>query len=195
MRDHWDVIVIGAGIGGLTAATHLMEEGLELLVLERAKHPGGTAYTYHRKGCSFPMGPLGFSNPGVVKNILEEVGVREELELKRVQYGLRAFGQHMLISLPFQELATELIALYPSDEKGIRRFFDDMSWIGSASGEPYPQLNTTKHKYLEASAAEYLRDLVDDWRLRRILGSMGTREPYSSLPLLAAMWTLLCGRG
>jgi prolycopene isomerase len=47
----------------------------------------------------------------------------------------------------------------------------------------------------ELSAAEYLNGLVNDRRLRRILGSLGTREPYSSLPLLTAMWNLMSKEG
>ena len=45
------------------------------------------------------------------------------------------------------------------------------------------------------SALEYLRHRIKDWRLHRILGSLGTREPYSGIPLLAAMWDLMCRKG
>ena len=45
------------------------------------------------------------------------------------------------------------------------------------------------------SASEYLHNLIKDERLRRILGSIGTREPYSGLPLLAAMWNLMSHEG
>ncbi|MGQ9638125.1 MAG: FAD-dependent oxidoreductase, partial [Thermodesulfobacteriota bacterium] len=44
MKETWDVVIIGAGIGGLTAAAHLVKEGLRVLVLERSPHIGGTAY-------------------------------------------------------------------------------------------------------------------------------------------------------
>ena len=39
----------------------------------------GTAYVYHRKGFTFPMGPLGFSHPGLVKTILEDLEIDEEI--------------------------------------------------------------------------------------------------------------------
>src|SRR4030065_2250841 len=70
MREHWDTIVIGAGMGGLTAAAHLVKAGLRVLVLERNPHAGGTAYVYHRKGFTFPMGPLGFSHPEFIQETL-----------------------------------------------------------------------------------------------------------------------------
>jgi phytoene dehydrogenase-like protein len=195
MDRHWDVIVIGAGIGGLTAAARMGKEGLRVLVLEKARHPGGTAYIYDRKRYSFPMGPLGFSNPDLVKDALMDIGVKESLELNRVHYKLRAFGHNVTLSLPFQELARELTALYPLEGEGIRVFFDDMLAINSVSTGFSPQSLVNVPKNPDASASAYLQDLIDDWRLRRILGSMGTREPYSGLPLLAAMWILLSERG
>jgi phytoene dehydrogenase-like protein len=45
------------------------------------------------------------------------------------------------------------------------------------------------------SALKYLSGLIRDWRLCRVLGSIGTQEPYSSLPLVAAMWNLISNEG
>jgi C-3',4' desaturase CrtD len=47
--DHYDIIVIGAGIGGLTAAALLAHEGYRVLVLESHIEPGGCASSYERK--------------------------------------------------------------------------------------------------------------------------------------------------
>jgi phytoene dehydrogenase-like protein len=195
MGGSWDVIVVGAGLGGLTAAARLAREGLGVLVLERAGHPGGTAYAYRRGGYSFPMGPLGFSNPEVVKGILRKVGLGEELELKRVEYALRVFGHHIPISGSFQEMVDNLSSHFPSEKSVIHAFFKEMEDLSTASAKPRPQTGEAPPDLSETSAAEYLRGLTDDWRLRRILGSMGSREPYSGLTFLSAMWTLLCEKG
>ena len=74
MTQHWDTIIVGAGVGGLTAAAALVKAGRQVLVLDRNPHPGGTAFVYRRRGFAFPMGPLGFSHPGRVSSLLEEVG-------------------------------------------------------------------------------------------------------------------------
>jgi phytoene dehydrogenase-like protein len=195
MSEHWNAIVIGAGIGGLTAAARLAKENLRVLVVEKALHPGGTAYVYERKGYTFPMGPLGFSNPELVQEMLRELGIREGLDLKRVHYGLRAFHRQIRLSLPFRQLAADLASLYPSEREGIYRFFEDMMSISGVIREPSITPRTGLAHRLEVSAASYLEDLIKDQRLRRILGSMGTRKPYSGLPLLAAMWELLCEKG
>jgi phytoene dehydrogenase-like protein len=51
------------------------------------------------------------------------------------------------------------------------------------------------HQKYSIFSSEYLHNLIRDGRLRRILGSIGTREPYRSLPLLAAMWNLMSDEG
>ena len=43
LHTHFDVVILGAGVAGLTAAVHLANAGLKPLVLEAAKTPGGRA--------------------------------------------------------------------------------------------------------------------------------------------------------
>jgi len=193
MRKYWDAIVIGAGMGGLTAAVHLVKAGLRVLVLERNPHIGGTAYVFHRKGFTFPMGPLGFSHPILVQNTLKDLGVGEDLRFSRVHYRIRAFGLDLPLSLPFADMVKELSKLFPADAKGVKHFFEDMNELISKQKHD-PNRCTLNQKH-DISASEYLHHLIKDWRLRRILGSIGTREPYSGLPLLAAMWNLMSHEG
>jgi len=194
MREHWDAIVIGAGMGGLTAAAYLVKAGLRVLVLERNPHIAGTAYVYHRKGFTFPMGPLGFSHPGLVKTILEGLEIDEDLKFSRVHYRIRAFGLDLPLSLHFSELVRELAKSFPIDAKAVEHFFKDMNELISILKIPESNL-TNSITYSKASAFEYLHSMIKDSRLRRILGSIGTREPYSGLPLLAAMWNLMSREG
>jgi all-trans-retinol 13,14-reductase len=195
MSDRWDVIIVGAGIGGLTAAALLVRAGLRVLILERNPHPGGTAYVYKRKGFTFPMGPLGFSTPSLVRDILCELD-GGNLKLSKIQYRIKAFDLEIPISLPFSRMIEELTKLFPEEGKAIKQFFKDMEEIVSAMKFPDTDSNRLiLKKASEKSVLEYLSRLVNDWRLRRVLGSIGTQEPYSSLPLLAAMWNLMSKEG
>ena len=196
MGNKWDTIIIGAGLGGLTAAAKLVGAGRRVLVLERNPHPGGTAYIYNRKGFFFPMGPLGFSHPGLVRSILKDLEVGDGLSLRRVHYRIRAFDCDVPLSLPPAEMVKELAERFPSDGQAVERFFQEMSAILSFSYHRDSDTDVSAPSDLyRSSASEYLTRRIRDGRLRRILGSIGTREPYSGLPLLAAMWHLMTEEG
>jgi C-3',4' desaturase CrtD len=72
------VIVIGAGIGGLTTAALLAHQGYEVLVLEQALAPGGCASTFKRRGFTFDVGATqvaGLEPGGIHHRIFSELGV------------------------------------------------------------------------------------------------------------------------
>jgi len=191
MSDRWDVIIVGAGVGGLTAASMLVNAGVRVLILERNSHPGGTAYVYHRKGFTFPMGPLGFSSPRLIGETLKILD-GDDLKLLPVQYRIKAFGLDIPVSLPFWGMAEVLTKLFPKEGQSIERFFEDMEKIVSAMQLPDKDLKRSLlQETFKKSGLEYLSGLVKDERLRRVLGSIGTQEPYSNLSLMAAMWNLM----
>jgi all-trans-retinol 13,14-reductase len=191
MSDQWDAIIVGAGIGGLTAAAMLVKAGLRVLVLEKNRHPGGTGYVYQRKGFTFPMGPLGFSTPSLVRDTLRALD-GGDLKLSQIQYRIKAFDLEIPLSLTFPRMIEELTILFPKEGKSVKQFFKDMEEIVFAMQLPDNNLNRSiLEKASKRSTLEYLSGLVKDERLRRVLGSIGTQEPYSSLPLMAAMWNLM----
>ncbi len=195
MAERYDALIIGAGLGGLTAAAHLLERGLRVAVLEARPHPGGTAYAYARRGFLFPMGPLGFSSPALVAQALAGAGIDAPPPLRRVHYELRAFGLRVPLTLPCEDEVAALSALFPAEEEAIGRFFTHMRELSSRRERAQRGGLSRPRRAEPASAAAWLEGRVGDWRLRRILGGMGSREPYAGTVLLAAMWSLLCAQG
>jgi phytoene dehydrogenase-like protein len=187
--EKYDAIVIGAGVGGLTAAARLARSGLRVVLLEKDSHYGGTACAYSRNGFTFPMGPLGFSSPDVVRDTLRGLGLGRDLEFRHVDYKIRAFGIEAVVSLPYAALIDELAGLFPAEEAGLRRFFEDVQKVSTGLERAGIE------RGMIVSAAEYLDGVVKDDRLRRILGSIGTRQPSFGFPLLAAMWRLMSDVG
>ncbi len=72
------VVVIGAGIGGLTAGALLARRGYQVLVLDQALVPGGCASTFKRRGFTFDVGATqvaGLEAGGIHKRIFDELEI------------------------------------------------------------------------------------------------------------------------
>lgn len=72
------IIVIGAGIGGLTAGALLLKAGHQVTILEAQVYPGGSAGTYYHKGYRFDAGATlagGFSAGGPHARLADKLGL------------------------------------------------------------------------------------------------------------------------
>src|SRR5512135_3569388 len=80
------VIVIGAGIGGITAATHLARAGFHVTIVEKNARPGGRCDTFRREGHYFDTGPTLFLFPQLYDAEFRAMGacMRERLDLQRI---------------------------------------------------------------------------------------------------------------
>src|SRR5512134_3569625 len=80
------VIVIGAGIGGIVAATHLAKHGFKVTVVEKNSHGGGRCDRLSRDGHSFDTGPTLMVMPLLYEAEFQALGtsMRDMLELQRV---------------------------------------------------------------------------------------------------------------
>ena len=128
----YDVIVIGSGIGGLVTATQLAAKGAKVLVLERYIIPGGSAGYFEREGYRFDVGAsmiFGFGDRGttnLLTRALDAVGQKIETISDPVQihYHLPD-GLELKVHRDYEQFLQELIAIFPHEAKGIRRFYDE----------------------------------------------------------------------
>ncbi|QFZ24353.1 phytoene desaturase [Saccharothrix syringae] len=93
MRGRTDsVVVVGAGLAGLSAALHLRGAGHEVTVVERLPHPGGLAGRLDVAGHRIDTGPTVLTMPELVDEALAAVGDRlaDRLELLPLHPAYRA---------------------------------------------------------------------------------------------------------
>ena len=67
LRDAYDVIVVGAGLGGLAAASLIAKRGLSVLMIEQQDKPGGSCTSFKRNDVVFDVGTAmiyGFGDKG-----------------------------------------------------------------------------------------------------------------------------------
>jgi diapolycopene oxygenase len=87
------VIVIGAGLGGISAAIMLAQKGYTVTVLEKNSHIGGKLNLLKTQGFSFDLGPSIFTLPQMFRPLFDHDGKQMEdyITLKRVDPQWRNF--------------------------------------------------------------------------------------------------------
>ncbi len=86
------VLVVGAGLGGLSAAIRLRAAGHEVTLVEREAIPGGRAGRVEQDGFSFDTGPSIMTMPSLVADLFATLGERMEdhLQMERLDPAYRA---------------------------------------------------------------------------------------------------------
>lgn len=69
-----NVVVIGAGFAGISAATHLAASGYDVTLLEKNTGPGGRARQFEAEGFVYDMGPSWYWMPDVFENYFAHFG-------------------------------------------------------------------------------------------------------------------------
>ncbi|MEO6503356.1 MAG: phytoene desaturase family protein [Jatrophihabitantaceae bacterium] len=87
-----DVVIVGAGLGGLSAALRLAGAGRRVTVLEQSAEPGGRAGVLRQDGYQFDTGPTVLTMPELIDDALACVGERltDRLELLPLSPAYRA---------------------------------------------------------------------------------------------------------
>ena len=88
-REKNKVIIVGAGMAGLTAGSYLCKEGYDVLLIEKNDKTGGLVSTFNRDGFSFDSGPRAFVNSGMVKPILKDLGIGWETMENKISIAIQ----------------------------------------------------------------------------------------------------------
>ena len=138
--DAVDVAVVGAGIGGLTAAAVLADACLKVAVYEAHVVPGGYCHTFLRKArhegrpCvyRFDAGPHDFSGVhpgGPVGAILARLGVADRLDWRRLDHSYRFADRVIDPPRDWRAYCAELGRIFPADAAGLAALFEEIKAI------------------------------------------------------------------
>jgi ferredoxin--NADP+ reductase len=141
-RQQWDAVVVGAGLGGLSAAAYLAATGHKVLLLERYTALGGSSHVFRRQNkWEFDCGVhyVGECGPGgVVSDIFAGLGLDERIEwLPMDQGGFdRVIGPEFELATPvgWDRYRDNLVAAFPDERKAVLRFHSIMRKIAESGG-------------------------------------------------------------
>ncbi|HJV45829.1 MAG TPA: FAD-dependent oxidoreductase [Bacillota bacterium] len=129
-KDKYDVIIIGSGIGGLTAAVELAAAGAKVLVLEQHYLFGGACTTYSRKGgFRFDAGVesiSGLGPQGPVNHFLRRHALHEKINWLRNTYQFQLGDESFIIPHDVNAWRDLLQARFPHETKGIEDLFEEL---------------------------------------------------------------------
>jgi phytoene desaturase len=124
------IFVIGAGLGGIAAATHLAKRGMHVTVFEKNSRPGGRCDQISRDGHTFDTGPTLFVMPHIYEDEFSALGVplRECLDLQRVDPTYRLVfddGTDLDLTSDMKDLRDQLEAIEPDSFQGFLRYMNE----------------------------------------------------------------------
>lgn len=136
LKTYYDVVVIGGGVGGLTAAALLSKAGLSVCVLEKEPHVGGYLAGFRRKNFRFDTAIhwLNQCGPGgLVSKLFDFLGTDHPTAVTqtRIRRYKRESADCLLTNNP-DEWRDQLIRDFPAEKEGIIRFFKAAKKLGKS---------------------------------------------------------------
>ncbi len=135
-----DVAIVGAGIGGLSAAALLADAGLRVQVFDHHVLAGGYCHSYPRKAryqgrpvlYRFDAGPHDFSGVwqgGTIAGLLDRLGVSDRIEWARIDHSYRFESGTIDPPRDWRDYARELGERFPASATGIMSLFETIHAI------------------------------------------------------------------
>jgi phytoene dehydrogenase-like protein len=176
---NYDIIVIGGGLGGLTAGAKLAREGKKVLLIEQHSQPGGCATTFKRGDFTLEVGLHEMDGPSprdMKTRIFNELEVTDNVEFIRIPEFYRFINERISITVPHNptEATAILKEAFPSEGEGIDAYFNQIL---------NPKRKTADNEPIaDRSLGDFLDSIIKNEDLKLVLlGNLGYfhDDPYT----------------
>ncbi len=204
--DAYDVVVIGAGLGGLSAGAALARLGKSVLVVERQGGAGGYAHVFERNGYLFDpaIHYTSQGNEGELLDVyLKLLGVRDRLTFvhSEIEYGAQFPGLRLTAPVGIEPFIEENARQFPEQAEGIRKFFQLCVDVTRESQQATQRLSLREldqavtqlpllFRYRMATVDDVLDEFVSDPRARGLCGAIW---PYMGAPPATGSFIVYAG--
>ncbi|MCX7975905.1 MAG: NAD(P)/FAD-dependent oxidoreductase [Bellilinea sp.] len=140
------VVVIGAGIGGLTAGCLLLKAGVRVTVLEAHVYPGGSAGTFYHQGYRFDAGATlagGFGESGPHTRLAQILGIEWPVQPVDPAWVTMIEGLPIFQWTERQKWHEEIERQFPESRAfwRLQEWLAEQAWQISARDFPFPPQN------------------------------------------------------
>ncbi len=135
-EHHHDIIIVGAGLGGLLSAALLSKEGYKVCVLEKNKQIGGCLQSFglDKKLVESAVHYIGSLDTGqTLYKIFNYLGLTEQLKLKRLD--IDCFDQLIIEDKEYkfaqghEHFIETLSSSFPGEQNAIKHYMDDVKYM------------------------------------------------------------------
>jgi all-trans-retinol 13,14-reductase len=175
----YDIIIIGGGLGGLTAGAKLAKEGKTVLLLEQHDRAGGCATTFKRKDFTMEVGLHemdGMHPTDGKRKIFQELGVLDSVEFLSLPEFYRFKNDRLDLVMPHtrDEARTLLKEKFPDQSEGIDTYFERLMNAR--------RINILERDQPDISVGKYLDSIFSNEDIKLfLLGNLGYfhDDPYT----------------
>ncbi|SEW54808.1 phytoene desaturase family protein [Chitinophaga arvensicola] len=177
---HYDVIIIGSGLGGLVCGAILSRHGYRVCIYEKNRQTGGCLQTWSRDKVIFDSGVhyIGGLAPGEnLYQLFKYLGIYDQLRLKRMDMDgfdhISFAGDDKVyrIAQGEENFIRTLLEDFPEEEPALRAYCDKIREV--CSKFPLYNLRTgdyeEKRQVLQLNTADYLRSITSNEKLQQVL--------------------------
>lgn len=176
----YDIIIIGGGLGGLTAGAKLSREGRKVLLIEQHDRPGGCATTFRRGEFTLEVGLHEIDGPSPIDlktKLFNELDLFNNVTFIKVPEFYHFVNDNISVTIPHdpREAARILKEAFPEENEGIDSYYSQVlnpKKRGADGGTPVG----------EKSLGEFLDSIIKNEDLKLVLlGNLGYfhDDPYT----------------
>lgn len=184
------VIIIGSGLGGLSAGVFLAKAGHDVTILEQSSHIGGCLQCFSRNGVKFETGMhfIGSADRGqALYRLMNALDIADKVQLSRLDTDsydvVSLFGNHYKFANGRETFIRQMIEYFPTQKDNLEHYWDLIEAVANGSSLhtlQFNQVNMANNiEYQMRSMDSVIDSVITDERLAKVL--VGNLQLYAGV--------------